>query len=112
METNVVKSRYSRYVQGGQSTISNDNKTKWWDRYEIPKSNSDILVEILPRFNKRPDRLAYELYGKSELGWIILQYNTVVDINEEFVTGKFFKVPHPDRVIFDLLSKPFGGVKE
>lgn len=111
-ETNSTNSKYSRYVHGGETGVSKDLKLKWWERYIIPKDNNDLLIEILPRFNKRPERLAYELYGKSELYWIILQYNTIVDINIEFTTGKFFKVPHPDRVIFDILTKPFGGIDE
>lgn len=112
MESNVVNKKYSRYTQGGQSTISIDNKVKWWERTVIKKSGDDLIVEIIPRFNIRPDRMAFELYGKSELGWIILQYNSIVDINDEFITGKFIKAPHPNRVIFDILNKETGGIDE
>lgn len=112
METNVVNKKYSRYTQGGESTISKDNRVKWWERYTIEKNSDDLTIEILPRFNKRPDRLAFELYNKPELGWLVLQYNTIIDINEEFVTGKFIKAPHPDRVVFDIINKQTGGKDE
>lgn len=111
-ETNVINKRYSRYTQGGQSIISINNKVKWWERRKINKSDDDLIIEIMPRFNKRPDRLAFELYGKSELAWILLQYNTILDINDEFITGKFINAPHPNRVIFDILNQKTGGIDE
>jgi hypothetical protein len=112
METNVINKKYSRYTQGGLSTLSADNKVKWWERRILEKSDDDLIVEILPRFNKRPDRLAFELYGKAELGWLILQYNVILDINDEFITNRIIKAPHPNRVIFDILNQSTGGVDE
>lgn len=108
METNVKNREYSRYTQGGEVIKNPDGSIGWWERFDIPESEDDLLIEIIPRFSRRPDRLAYELYGKSELGWLVLQYNTILDIHEEFITGKIVRVPHPNRVTFNILNKSVG----
>ena len=112
MENNVINKKFSRYTQGGTTYVSIDDKVKWWDRIVLAKSDDDLTVEIIPRFNRRPERMAYELDGKTELFWLILQYNTIIDINKEFITGKFVKVPSPTRVIFDVINKPTSGTQE
>jgi len=41
----------------------------------IPMSGSDVLYEIRPAYNRRPDLLAFDLYGKKELWWVFAQRN-------------------------------------
>lgn len=41
----------------------------------IPVAGDDILYEIAPAYNRRPDLLAYDLYSKKELWWVFAQRN-------------------------------------
>ena len=41
----------------------------------IPVAGDDVLYEITPAYNRRPDLLAYDLYAKKELWWVFAQRN-------------------------------------
>lgn len=41
----------------------------------VPAEDDDILYEIQPQYNHRPDLLAYDLYGSSKLWWVFAQRN-------------------------------------
>lgn len=96
--------RDSRYVQGGLSEKRN-NRIGWWDRYPLPRSADDIALTITPTYNRRPELLAYDVYGKTSLGWLVLSYNNISDINEEFVTGAQIVLPSVRRVVTEILTK-------
>lgn len=102
-----IKSNYStmgRYGYGG-STVDFGNRLGWWDRRILPLSPTDVTIKISSKYAKRPDLLAYDLYGSSTLQWLILQYNTILDINSEFVEGVSITVPTKTRVHTELLAK-------
>lgn len=102
-----VKSKESRYVQGGESTI-NQKSVGWWERDLTisVRSNGDYEIESLPVvYHGRPDLLSYDLYGHNNLEWLILQYNNIVDINEEFVAGATIYAPSKSRVFGSILVK-------
>lgn len=109
--TDSVQNRDSRYVQGGVTETFN-NRLGWWERdlEGFAQDATDIRVVISSRYSKRPDRLAFDIYGKSSLMWLVLQYNSIVDINEEFVAGKAIRLPDPSRATFSFLNKRTGGV--
>lgn len=106
-----VASRDSRYVQGG-ITYTRPTRISWWERTNFKKREDDIVLTITPQHSKRPDKLAYDLYGKSTLMWLVLQYNNIVDINLEFITGKEIKLPSKRRVSLELLNNSTGGTRE
>jgi hypothetical protein len=95
----------SRYVQGGH-TDAFVNRLGWWEKDDLIKNQyNDIIIKSLPIvFNLRPDLLAYRLYNRSDYEWVILQYNNIVDINEEFITGVSLIVPNNSRVITDIMT--------
>lgn len=99
----------SRYVQGGD-VERYPNRLGWWERRVIERAEDDIPITLSNSFDKRPDLLAFTLYGKPNYGWLILQYNNIVDINEEFVTGKEILVPSPARVSLAIMTNQPGGV--
>jgi len=101
----------SRYVQGGD-TEEYDKRLGWWERDldTLLKSDTDNIIFISSEFDRRPDLFAAEYFGRSDLMWIVLQFNSIVDINEEFIAGKEIKLPVPDRVAFDFLNKNTGGI--
>lgn len=94
---------YSRYTKGGTTTI-NGNKLGWWDRTIFAKSPSDITITLTKKYANRPDKLAVDLYGKSQLRWFILEYNSICDPAVEFVEGSVIVLPTPARLFQDLLS--------
>ena len=100
-----VRKKNSRYVQGGIPEIEG-NFIKWWERIELAKDDvTDLTYTISEVYAKKPDLIAYDMYRRNDLGWLVLQYNNIVDINEELDTGKVILLPSSDRVFFELLSK-------
>lgn len=88
-----------RYKQG--SNYSNTNLTsKYLDLYN-PKLTIDSLssetyeLEITNKFDRRPDLLAYKLFGKSNLWWVFVHYNRdlLKDPINDFRSGITIIVP-------------------
>ena len=71
-----------------------------------PKITTDTLVEetltlvIQSKFNRRPDLLAFELYGSARLWWVFTHYNREVlkDPIFDFKAGIKIVVPKTYRV--------------
>lgn len=61
----------------------------------IPKLNSDVQFTIKPTYNLRPDLLAFDLYGDSELWWVFAQRNPDLLKNPllDFAAGTIIYVP-------------------
>lgn len=98
----------SRYVQGGLTDVF-QNRLGWWDGYVLTTAPDDIKIILDAKYNTRPDLLAFDMYGKSTLQWLVLQYNLIVDINEEFVTGATMILPSKSRVFQSILTYQAGG---
>jgi len=98
----------TRYVQGGLTDVFSD-RLGWWDGYQFTTAPDDITFTLDAKYNTRPDLLAYDMYGKSTLAWLVLQYNLVVDINEEFITGAVVTLPSKSRVFSSILTYQSGG---
>ncbi len=107
--TNSIDDPNSRYVQGGVTDVYPD-RLGWWERTPPTFSSDDIMIPSLnPKYNTRPDLLAYDLYGKAVLAWVILWYNTIVDINEEFISGASIRCPSSARLFSSILTSQTGG---
>ena len=104
-----VNKRNTRQTQGGTTTTF-PNRLGWWERNVIAKDDDDIFLTVTNRQDRRPDIIAYDTYGKAELAWLVLQFNNIVDIQLELTAGTEIRLPVPDRVFFDLLNRPTGGV--
>lgn len=98
-----LQKRNSRLVQGGTTEVKG-NKLGWWERQMFAHSPDDLVITIPSRFDRRPDVLAQEMYGKPQLQWIILQYNNIVDVNVEFAAGKQIRIPTKERVTMDMIG--------
>lgn len=109
MEMSSVKIKGSRYVWGGVTEVF-PTRLGWWERRIIPKAHSDVIITITPEYDRRPDLLAYDLYGKEIYASLILQYNAILDINTEFITGAELVIPSRARVEYDIVNKSTGGV--
>lgn len=108
--TSSVNKRHSRYVQGG-TTITHPRRLGWWNRLTMKADDDDIFHTITNRQDRRPDLIALDIYNKQELLWIVLQFNNIADINLELRAGTRIRLPTPDRVFFDMLNRPTGGVQ-
>lgn len=108
---NSVENIKSRYTQGGD-TESYEKRLGWWERDldTVKRKNNDITITLAPKYDRRPDVFAADYLGRSDLEWVVLQFNTIVDINVEFRAGKQIRMPSSERVLFDFLNKGPGGV--
>ena len=70
----------------------------------IPVAGNDVLYEILPQYNYRPDLLAYDLYGKKELWWVFAQRNPdqIEDPIYDFKPGVTVQLPKKENLLKDL----------
>ncbi len=61
----------------------------------IPKEVDDIVYTIKPQHALRPDLLAYDLYGDSNLWWVfaVRNPNTIEDPIFDFQTGVTIFLP-------------------
>ena len=98
----------SRYVQGGITDVFS-NRLGWWDGYELTTAPDDVTFQLDAKYNTRPDLLAYDMYGKATLMWLVLQYNLIVDINTEFITGATITLPSKARLFQSILTYQAGG---
>lgn len=107
---NSVENAKSRYTQGGE-TERFQQRLGWWERdTSLRFADDDVIVNISPKYDRRPDLFASDYFGSSLLQWVVLQFNNIVDINEEFLAGKQIRVPNQQRVLFDFLNKRTGGI--
>jgi hypothetical protein len=78
-----------------RNTIIIDFYLNQWEPIEIPTSLNDINYTIEPRFENRPDLIAYEFFGTPNLWWVIVLRNieTIVDPLTDLTTGKEIIIP-------------------
>lgn len=93
-----------RYVQGGTVDV-NGRRLGWWERKVFTKSPTDIPFTITSQYARRPDKLAYDLYGRASLQWFIMQYNNISDLNVDFLVGAKITLPTASRLFSELLTK-------
>jgi hypothetical protein len=72
----------------------------------VPKLPDDILAEISVTYNLRPDLMASDLYGDSNLWWVfaVRNPNTLMDPLWDFTAGKYIYLPQKTALI-----KALGG---
>jgi hypothetical protein len=104
MAASSIQVRTGRYKQGGTTEFT-PSTVKWWDRRAFSTAVDDIPFTITPTYISRPDLIAYEVYGRANLMWLVLQYNNIVDINEELVEGRVLKLPSVRRLQTEILTK-------
>lgn len=102
-----LQQRNARLLQGGKTDI-NGSKLGWWER-KTPNTQEHFVVEIDINTSKRPDLLSIQHYDTAAYDWIILQYNNIVDINEEFIVGNKVKMPTIAFIRAYILNSPVRG---
>jgi hypothetical protein len=107
---NSVNNPKSRYTQGGL-TDRYPRRLGWWERRSIPKDDTDITITIKSSEDRRPDLIAYNMYGQASLMWVVLQFNNVVDIETELRAGMEIRLPTQRRLMLDVMNRSTGGNK-
>ena len=106
-----TNSAKSRYTQGGETEVF-EQRLGWWERdlETLKEADNDLFVTIDSKYDRRPDLFAADYFGSALLMWVVLQFNNIVDINEEFLAGKTIRMPTQERALFDFLNKNTGGI--
>ena len=104
--TDVANGRYSH---GGTTDVLS-NRLGWWERTNFKKLPMDIKMVVTKRYAGRPDLVAYDVYGRTTLMWVVLQYNTILDIAEDFVEGTQITLPTRSRLFSELLTGKASAV--
>lgn len=100
-KSSLKKSR-SRMLNGGETDIKG-SKLGWWERRPMEREEfSDITITIDAEYDRRPDLVAYDFFGYTSLMWLVLQYNNIVDIEEEFREGMEVVLPSKARALSEL----------
>ena len=61
-----------------------------------PLNPSDTITVVVPSYqNCRPDLIAKQYYGNSELDWLIIAYNNSQDVFGWPKTGTVITIPSP-----------------
>lgn len=103
-KTSLAK-KQSRMLNGGETEVKG-NKLGWWERTSFDKNiSTDIRLVIPEVFDRRPDLLSYRVYRTPRLFWLILQYNNIVDVEEEFRTGKEILIPSRTRALSGMVNR-------
>lgn len=108
--TSSVESSSSRYTQGGETDVFR-TRLGWWERTLFNRDPSDVSVIVTSVTAGRPDLIAFNLYQKANLQWLVLQYNNIVDVNTEIVVGAKLTLPSPSRLQSTILTRSTGGNK-
>lgn len=100
-----INRKKSRIVQGGTATTTND-KISWVERRNINQQTDPLerKYKLTVVTVNRIDMLANMFYGNTELEWIILQYNNIVDISDLSV-GDEIAIPSVTYVNRMILNK-------
>jgi hypothetical protein len=99
-----LNNKNCRMVRGGTTEISGQF-LGYWDKATFPTDNiTDVKFTITSDYAFRADKISYKLYGRDDFQWLVLQYNNIVDINEELTVGSVLILPSYARTLYNLTS--------
>lgn len=59
----------------------------------VPESGRDIFLTIEGRFIKRPDLIASDMYGRSDLFWAVMDINNIRQPLLDLRVGQVLRIP-------------------
>lgn len=94
----------SRYTNG-VFTLDGDNREFLILRKNltIPESGEDIFLTVEGRHVKRPDLIASDVYGRSELFWVIMDVNQIRQPMLDLQVGQVLRIP-PLELVLDAIE--------
>jgi hypothetical protein len=87
----------AKYTQLSPYSATNQNNLylELLEIRPVPADPDDLRYTIETQYNRRPDLLAYDLYGRAQLWWIFAQRNmdVIKDPIYDFVPGTVIFCP-------------------
>lgn len=105
-DKSALDSKRGRYSVGGTTDIFS-NRLGWWEKdlSLLEHALDDIQYLITKPVEFKPSLVAFDVYNTTALEWLVLMYNNIVDINEEFIAGKTIQLPSAQRALWQLTIK-------
>lgn len=102
-DKNSINRKRARYYSGGKTDVFS-NSLGWWERdtENLTRHIDDISYLITKDKEFKPWLVSFDVYNTVELEWLVLSYNNIVDINEEFTTNTILTLPSYTRAIFQI----------
>lgn len=94
----VSENSYERYSSVIEESETGDIYLDTPNLPDIDEDETDREYRIHEMYHRRPDKLAFDLYGDSDLWWVIAQRNNWEHPVFDCFKGKTILAPHPDRV--------------
>jgi hypothetical protein len=95
MTTEYQKVFYNNASPYFATEVKNDQFLSYLTIRPVPARANDVLYTIEPQYTHRPDLLAYDLYGSSDLWWVFAQrnMNVIRDPIYDFEAGTEIYLP-------------------
>lgn len=107
-ETNSTLLKNSRYVVGGITEV-NPYALEWWERLDFQSDDTDLRYTVEAKFEGRLDLIAAQYLSDSRMWWVIAQYNAILDVYNETITGRVLRIPTKAR-LQSMLAGKLGGI--
>ena len=91
-----MRAKYSSTSNYSETTQNKKYLEQYKPKYTTNKLSADVKkIKVGNRYHRRPDLLAFELYGSSRLWWVFTHYNRDVlkDPINDFVSGITISIP-------------------
>lgn len=90
----------SRYTNGTFTLDANKDKFLLLrSQLQISFSELDQYITVTSDLINRPDLIAYEAYGRPELGWVIMDINNIRQPLLDLTVGQELRIPPLDLVL-------------
>ena len=66
---------------------------------KLEEDSTDTFIIVSQQYEKRPDLVSTEAYGKPELWWAIYEFNNIRDPLFELRAGQILRIPALERVL-------------
>jgi hypothetical protein len=101
-----LDNKRGRYYVGGDTDVF-ANRLGWWERdlTILVHAVDDLQYLITKPVEFKPNLVSFDVYKTTALEWLVLLYNNIVDVNEEFTAGTTIQLPSPARALWQLTVK-------
>ena len=91
--------KYKKNSNYRRTPIENNELGQYVPPVQLDYSKTQ-QIELTQRYDRRPDILAYDLYGDAQLWWIFVHYNrnVLLDPIHDFTTGTTIFAPTRDNL--------------
>lgn len=102
MPNYTIDSRYAHSGTGNTSTSG--NFLGFFEQKIILPAEDDVLFIITHEFENRPDLIANKFFSNSQLMWVILVRNDIVNPLTDLYVGRTISIPSNTRLRSEILS--------